>query len=203
MNRHPSAKTFVTSLLAGVVALAAVPVMAADEAEARPPAGQMCPQGSYVIGFDAGANIVCSSQPAAMSPDELQAPGSQAPPIASGATSAPTAAPVAAVVEPAAPGTPAPTSAKPVVTQLEVTDVEPWSVVFGKREVTITVTGTGFTAGSMVRFEGVEYRPSVSDDGTRLMVTLPTRDLSIGNYPITVTNGSGDQVRAKQKLAVF
>ena len=26
-----------------------------------PPAGQMCPQGAYVIGFDRGGNIVCSN----------------------------------------------------------------------------------------------------------------------------------------------
>lgn len=197
MNRQQCSKTLLTGLLAGVASLAIVPVMAADEADARPPAGQMCPDGSYVIGFDAGANIICSS-PAAVTPrDEPQDHASQAEAPAGDDPSAPVAA---AAVPAATPATPA---AAPAAAKLQITDVEPWSVVFGKREVTITLTGTGFTAGSMVRFEGAEYRPSVSGDGTRLTVTLPTGDLSIGNYPIIVTNGSGDQVRAKKKLAVF
>ncbi len=47
-------------------------------AENRAPAGQMCPTGSYVIGFDPEGNIICSEARgnAVLDPDETGDDGS-------------------------------------------------------------------------------------------------------------------------------
>ena len=202
MKIKPSTTTLLLAFLAANLALAtASPVNGEETGGAAPPAGQMCPKGSYVIGFDSDANIVCSSSAAVAEQANLEAVDSRAVPTSDDAGPAPAAAAAAPSV--AAQTAPAPPASAPAPVKLQISDVDPSTVVYGKREVTITLTGAGFTADSMIRFNGADYRPEVSDGGTRLTVTLPTRDLSIGKYPITVTNGSGDQVQAKKKLAVF
>jgi hypothetical protein len=199
MKMQPSTTTLLLAILAASLALAtASPVNAEEMGGAAPPAGQMCPKGSYVIGFDSDANIVCSSSAAVVEQANLEAVDSRAVPTADDAGPAPAAAPSVAVQT-----APAPPASAPAPVKMQISDVDPSTVVYGKREVSITLTGSGFTAASMVRFNGTDYRPEISGDGTRLTVTLPTRDLSIGKYPITVTNGSGDQVEAGKKLAVF
>jgi hypothetical protein len=55
----------------------------------------------------------------------------------------------------------------------------------------LAVIGTGFHAGSVIKFEGSTYKPVVNEAGTRLDTTIATANLSISSYPIKVSNGSG------------
>lgn len=176
-----------------------------DEAP-RAPAGQMCPEGAYVIGFDHEGNIICSDiRQTAETPmpavDVSSAPpsavaecpencarltpehGQNTPSVAKGASPA---ASVATVV------------ARPVID-----DVEPSSVVYGKREVMVTIIGTGFDDSTVVRFNGATFEPSHDGSGNRLTVTLPTRELSMGAYGITVSNGPGQEHSLKRAFEVF
>ena len=83
---------------------------------------------------------------------------------------------------------------------LVISDVEPSSVLYGTRELTITVLGSGFSADSMIEFAGTTYTPSVNHEGTRLEATVATRDLTMGRYAITVTSGSGVKTTLKKAL---
>lgn len=173
----------------------------------HPPAGQVCPKGSFVIGFDNESNILCSGScgnrvldsgetcddgnltsgdgcsascqsesPAGMPPDEQDV-----------------------VKEPAAPAA----VGTPMVTSPVISKIKPWKVVWGKREVEITIFGTGFTSESTVVFNGVTYKPTVNEAGTELNVNLATRHLPIGQYPIRVSNGPGMETTVKKGLAIF
>jgi hypothetical protein len=167
-----------------------------------PPAGQMCPQGAYVIGFDAGGNIVCSAAsggsaiaPATAQQEEdeadVECPAdcpSQTPDAVVAGGSADTAN------VPGAQGA----GAGPVISR-----IKPAWVVFGARETTILIKGEGFTAGSVVKFQGADYTPSVNSNGTELRVTLATADLAMGRYPITVADGAGVETTRPRALEVF
>jgi hypothetical protein len=76
-------------------------------------------------------------------------------------------------------------------------------VVFGTRELTIKISGTGFNSATVVLFAGSTYQPTVNSTGTELQVTLPTRWLALGNYAIKVSNGSGEAVTKKKGLVVY
>ena len=181
-------------------------------AAAEPPAGQMCPRGSFVIGFDSESNIVCSQvcgngmlDPGESCDDgNLEAGDGCSPACRPEAAAAEPEAAAAAVVqapaEPAAPAEPEAASDAPV---LAISDVEPSSVLFGTREATLTVIGAGFGPDSRILFEGSTYEPSVDPSGTRLTVTLPTRRLTIGNYAITVTDGAGGKSTLRKALVVY
>lgn len=91
----------------------------------------------------------------------------------------------------------------PSAIELTIAGVEPSAVVFGTREVAITVLGTGFNSGSIVIFEGVSYPASVNQAGTRLVATLPTRYLSIGPYAVTVSNGPGTKTTLRKAVEIF
>lgn len=165
-----------------VVCMLASSLAAADlEAGNKALAGQMCPGGSFVIGFDSAGDIVCS-EPAdngVVKTGEIAA--------ASAAASAPAAASAATA-----------SAASPVIS-----DVEPSSVLYGTRELTITVLGSGFSAESVIEFAGTTYTPSVNAEGTRLEATVVTRDLTMGRYAITVSSGSGLKTTLKKALVVY
>lgn len=193
-NRFHSVSTAIVAVTISAGALTPADVRAD---EPRPPAGQMCPQGAYVIGFDAESNIVCSDIPTAPPVLVVPAPAATAP-----ATAQPAAA--ASVAPTPAAGTAAPTVIyAPAVIELDIEDIEPSSVVYGKREMTVRIIGSGFGPGSIVRFQGQQVPATPNAAGTELTATLPTRDLSIGAYAITVENPGGARVTLKRAIEVY
>jgi len=190
------------------LACLAVGSLAADN---RPPAGQMCPEGAYVIGFDAGGNIVCSAVPGVVASKTTQAaPGV----MGEGGHACPEGCTKAAddATADVAGSAPAASQASgredsrvagkdiggPVISK-----IRPFGVVFGARETTIRIIGSGFTTGTIVKFQGVAYTPSVNTAGTELRVTIETRDLPMGRYAITVSNGDGLETTRRRALEVF
>lgn len=171
------------------------------------PAGQRCPEGSYVVGFDDKANIICSPAAGAVVPASAEAV------VDEKVASAPAAAEVQKNGEPAEAAVRVEEKAEPIgstdtaapvaAASLAITDVDPSSVVYGTSEVTITVTGTGFNRSSVIIFEGERYGPTVNDAGTQLSVTLPTGNLIIGRYPLKVSNGDGEVVTRKKGVVIF
>lgn len=160
--------------------LATVGIGSGFAADNAPPAGQVCPIGAFVTGFDADGNILCGR------------PGEPAQPTAE------RLAPVAGTAEPTPPPEqPAPATSREATVSSgavpnsvpAIDELKPWSVAWGSDEATITILGNGFNAQSTVIFQGVVYQPSVDSAGDRLEVTLHTRGLAIGRYPITVSNG--------------
>ena len=196
-------------LIGGLWPVTPVEELAAAELQApissRPPAGQMCPRGSFVIGFDSESNIVCSQVcgngvlDSGESCDDGNLEGGDGCSPAC-RTEAAAAAVEQDSVEPAPLAVP---DVAPGAVELAITDVEPSSVVFGTRELTVTVIGSGFTPDSRILFEGSTYEPSVDPSGTRLTVTLPTRRLTIGKYAITVTDGSDRKSTYRKALVVY
>jgi hypothetical protein len=169
----------------------------------RTPAGQMCPSGSYVIGFDSEGNIICNEacgngvlNTGAEGVDtdgdekELAAETSATDPDGDEEE-------LAAKTSATDPGS-IPSISTPVIS-----DVEPRSVVWGTSELAITVIGTGFHAESVIIFEGSTYKPVVDQAGTRLDTTIATANLGIGSYAIKVSNGSGLDNTFKRALVVY
>jgi cysteine-rich repeat protein len=137
--------------------------------------GEACDDGNTANGD--GCSAMCQSEtPAIVKREEVIAPE---PP-------------------PAPPASTALALAPPVISK-----IKPSTVVFGSREVTITISGTGFTGETAVLFNGTSYTPSVNQAGTELKVTLATRQLEIGRHAITVSNGSGMEITKKKGLTVF
>jgi hypothetical protein len=162
------------------------------QADTRPPAGQMCPEGAYVRGFDASGNIVCSAVTGAVpskAPETRQ--GTTLEPVAETGASAAAAHP--AKSQPAGEA-----SGGPVISK-----IKPSGVVFGARETTIRIIGSGFTADSVVTFQGAAYTPTVNTAGTELRVTIETRDLPMGRYAITISNADGTATTKRRALEVF
>jgi cysteine-rich repeat protein len=200
--------TFIATAYAGVTS--------ADD----PPAGQMCPEGSFVIGFDAESNIICSATCgnrvlnegescddgnttagdgcSAECLTETSAAVVKNPPPPAQQPAAPAAQQVQA--PPAVPV--APNSATAVSAPI-VTKIKPRTVVFQSREVKIAITGNGFNKNTTIVFSGQVIKPSVNPAGTELRVTLPTRDLAMGYHAITVSNGPGMETTVKRGLEVF
>ena len=172
----------------------------------RPPAGQVCPQGSFVIGFDNESNILCSGtcgnrvlNNGEACDDGNTTNGDGCSAMCQSET--PTVKPeeVIAVEPPPAP----PASTVHELAQPVISKIKPSTVVFGSREVTITISGTGFSSETAVLFNGTSYTPAVNQAGTELKVTLATRELEIGRHAITVSNGSGMEITKKKGLTVF
>jgi len=143
-------------------------------------AGQMCPNGSYVIGFDSEGKIVCAEAcgngaPNTDGDDEELA-------VETSATD---------------PGS------LPLIPNPVISGVKPKSVVWGTSEVAITVIGTGFHEESVIIFEGSTYKPVVNQAGTRLEITIETANLIIGPYAMKVSNGSGLENTIKRALVVY
>ena len=172
----------------------------------RPPAGQMCPNGSYVIGFDSEANIICNEtrENGVLYPDETAGDGNTeigdscsakcpSEEVDTGGAGEAIAAQTILTNPGSSPSIPAPV----------ITAVKPSSVVYGTAEVTLTVSGVGFSTESVILFAESRYSPSVNQAGTRLDVMIPTRNLSIGSYAITVSNGPGMETTRKKALEIF
>ena len=179
-------------------------------AENRAPAGQICPKGSYVIGFDSESNIICSELDgkADLNADQSGGDGK----AESGDSCPPTCPPAvvdAGAAEEKTAGETMSTDADadadavPTIPDLVISDVKPSKVLFGKAEMAITVIGAGFTNESVIVFAGSTYSPSVNQAGTQLVATIVTRDLYIGAYAIKVSNGSGLEATLKKALVVY
>ncbi len=123
----------------------------------RAPAGQICPTGSYVIGFDSQANIICTEAcgNGVLNPGETCDDGN----IEAGDSCSPTCQEeevvtqevdedIAPEVIPTAPGI------FPSIPELIISRVRPAIVVFGTSELAITVSGTSFNADSVIIFTG-------------------------------------------------
>jgi len=177
------------------------------QADTRPPAGQMCPDGAYVRGFDAGGNIVCSAGAGAVSSTTSETAHGQA---GEGGQTCPEGCAQAAA-EPVAEAGGNAAAADSVKDQAAggpgdgpvISKIKPTGVVFGARETTIRIIGSGFTADTVVTFQGAAYTPTVNTAGTELRVTLDTRDLPMGRYAITVSNGDGLETTKRRALEVF
>ncbi len=180
---------------------------AAEKAQVnRPPAGQMCPGGSYVVGFDDESNIICSGEDKHGDVNPAETAGDVKPDSGGSGSEQRQAEQVnkvsadkvvAAETLTAEPAGSAATSG-PVITE-----VNPKTALYGAKETKITISGAGFGAESVIIFAGKKYSPSVNQAGTRLDVTIPTRDLSMGRYAITVSNGPGLETTRKKALEIF
>ena len=178
--------------------------------EFRPPAGQVCPQGSSVIGFDNESNILCSETcgnhvlnngEACDDGNTMNGDGCSA--LCQSETPA-TVKPEEVIAPEPPPALPANTAGTVIsLAQPVISKIKPSNIVFGSREVTVTISGTGFTSETTVLFDATSYTPSVNQAGTELKVTLATRELAIGRYPITISNGSGMEITQKKGLTVF
>jgi len=172
----------------------------------RPPAGQMCAEGYYVTGFDSEGNIICSAPGGSHSPGPVEtretanSQDDEACPAdcLKGTGDTVSADAVLAVEAVVNDGSTVEDVAEPVIS-----DIKPSWVVFGARETSIAIIGAGFTADSVVRFQGSEYAPSVNPAGTELRVTIATRELPIGRYAITISNGPGKEATQRRALEVY
>jgi cysteine-rich repeat protein len=186
------------------------------------PAGQVCPRGSYVIGFDDRSNILCSEtcgnrvlndgetcddgntasgdgcSADCRAEHPTAAAGTQQASTVSGQSQAPRATPPSEV-----PPAPPVAAVSPAVTMPAIANIKPRTAVFGAREVTVAISGSGFNQQTAVLFKGKRYAPSVNPAGTELRVTLPTRELPMGYHAITVSNGPGSDTTVKRGLEVF
>ncbi|HEY5775582.1 MAG TPA: IPT/TIG domain-containing protein [Xanthomonadales bacterium] len=195
LEKLSSAQLFFTAMVSVCIAGS---VLAAGN---PPPAGQMCPRGAYVTGFDPEGNIVCSDAPESGLPATTEATvqadkaGADACPpgctSSTAASSSQAAADTTVKDQDAAPNGPV------------IAKIKPWSVVFGAREATITILGSGFNDKSVVIFQDATYTPSVNAAGTELRVTIETRSLPIGKYAISVSNRAGLATTKRAALEVF
>ena len=232
MVNNPGSKQIVRAILVIVLIMGgSLTALGSSENSAiRALAGQMCPNGSYVIGFDSAGNIVCSEISGndvinsgkacedgnTESGDDCAA--ASQPGVETGIDEAEIAAETRAGETSAGETSAGETSAGetsaletnatdpgilPSLPGPVISDIEPSSVVFGTSEVEITVFGTGFHEESVIIFDGSTYKPVVNQTGTRLNITIETADLVIGSYGIKVSNGPGLEDIQKKAIAVF
>jgi len=197
-----------------IVALFSSGLGAADpqqEPGKRSLAGQVCPAGSFVTGFDAEGDIMCSptcgngvlNTGETCDDGNTQAGDGCSSSCENETAAAPEAATVTAAAAGAAGGSPAEPALAGTAAGLAISKVEPSSVVYGKRELAVTILGSGFDAGLLIEFAGKTYTPKVNPQGTRAEVTLGTRNLALGAYAITVSNPSGERTTLKKALVVY
>ena len=175
-------------------------------AGSRPPAGQMCAEGSYVAGFDAEGNIICTVPGGTGLPvpvetlEHINSQGELAcpPGCLTGTTETVATDEVETANKLMQSGSTVVNEAKPVIS-----DIKPSWIVFGSRETSIVIIGAGFTDESVVKFQDSAYSPSVNPSGTELRVTIATRKLPIGRYAITVSNGPGLETTQRRALEVY
>jgi len=196
---HPRPRNFYSFVSVGLAALVsaflAIAAAADQVATGRPPAGQVCPSGSFVTGFDDQGNIICGE----IGSRGTAAPEQPADATVAAATAGAVAAPSAMPVDSAAQSPPV----RVATSVLAIEKIKPWSVPYGTREVSLAISGTGFTEDSVVVFQGERYVPSVDQTGTRLDVTIATRHLAMGAYPLTVSNGPETKATLKKALVVY
>ena len=177
-------------------------------------AGQICPQGSYVIGFDSTGKILCSDVCGNGYLDKGEAcddgnirNGDGCSANCQGEERGEAPAEVSGqaipVISPAEPVAAEPVAAEPVAAEPVISAVKPNKVVYGTPELKVSVTGEGFGKQSVIIFEGSEYETVVDETGTRLEATLVTRHLIIGRYAIKVSNGPGKEATLKKALSVY
>jgi len=169
-------------------------------------AGQMCPNGSYVIGFDIEGDIICTeacgngvlnSGEACDDGNIETGDGCSANCQPEGVNTDGAEDALAAETRATDPSS-LPSNPNPVISE-----VEPSSVVWGTSEFAITVIGTGFHEESVIIFEGSTYKPVVNQAGTRLDTTIVTANLTIGSYAIKISNGSGLEHTLKGALDIY
>lgn len=205
-NKKRVLNAAVAVILLGSALAAPLVAMQKPSSEHLPPAGQMCPDGHYVIGFDASSNIICSGVcgNAVLDAGEACDDGNGE---SGDGCSASCRFEGAVNANGATEQTAEPTALKPVAAanlqSLEINDIKPSSVVFGASDVTVNIMGTGFDETSVILFDGKTYKPAVNSAGTQLTFKPVTARLSIGAYAITVTNDSGLKVTRKRGLVVF
>lgn len=200
-----SVVAFITILLGGFLAFPAAAGQGITS-RAGPPAGQICPDGRNVIGFDAGGNIICSGDcgNSVVNAGEACDDGNTVSGDGCSAACQPDEVTIVNHVTEPAVQTPAPaaivggSSQGPVIS-----DVDPTNVVFGDSDVTVTIEGTGFDETSEILFNRQRYEATVDSTGTRLTFRPDTADLTIGAYPITVLNASGQQATRKRGLVIY
>lgn len=172
----------------------------------KAPAGQKCPTGSYVIGFDSEANIICTEacgngvlNPGESCDDGNIESGDGCPAICRSEAAETGGIDDGIVVQ----AIPTDSGISPPATEPFIFDVKPSKLTFGSAELAITISGSGFHAGSVIIFQGTTYTPSVNHAGTQLKVTIPTGNLSIGPYRITVSNGPGLETTKRRALEIY
>lgn len=197
---------FSSTLIVFFVIILTCMIDSSQASEGGPPAGQVCIEGSYVSGFDSEGNIICSVPggtrlpvPVA-TPEQANSQGDEGCPASclKAAADSDTADEVVAADKLVKDESAVEGVAKPVIS-----DIKPSWVVFGARETTVAIIGAGFTAESVVKFQGSEYSPSVNPAGTELRVTVATRELPIGSYAVTVSNGPGLETTRRRALEVY
>jgi cysteine-rich repeat protein len=183
--------------------IASVAAESGGPPEHRAPAGQVCPRGSYVIGFDDEANILCSEACGneVLNTGEACDDGNTTSGDGCSSTCQSEAGAGVAVI--AVETTPVDQEGLPSIEGPVIESVKPWAVAYGTREVTITIHGTGFIAGSVVIFGGATYPATVNREGTQLITTIPTRNLAMGKYAVTVSNGPEMEFTLKKALEVY
>ena len=177
-----------------------------DKPAALSRAGQMCPDGSSVIGFDSAGDIVCTEAcgNGVLNPGEACDDGNTDSGDGCSAICQPEVVATKDDKEKPVAETNATNPGSPSsIPEPFISDVKPKSVVWGAPEVKITVTGTGFYDGSVIIFQGSTYKPVVNQAGTQLDVILATENLAIGSYAIKVSNGPGLENTRKRVLAVY
>lgn len=181
------------------------------------PAGQVCPRGSFVIGFDEQSNILCSETcgnrvlidgEACDDGNTIDGDGcsalcqSEHSTVAKQKKQTSTATTHEQQMPVGTPPSNAP-GASSAVTAPTISKIKPRTVVFLAREVTIAISGNGFSKETFILFKGKRYTPSVNEAGTELRVRLPTRELPMGYHAISVSNGPGMETTLQKGLEVF
>jgi hypothetical protein len=73
-----------------------------------------------------------------------------------------------------------------------ISSLSPVSAAVGGAAFTLTVNGTDFVAGSVVKWNGAD-RPTTFVDSTRLTAQISAADIQVsGTFPVTVSNSGGD-----------
>ena len=73
-----------------------------------------------------------------------------------------------------------------------LTDLEPDTAEIGDEDLTMTVTGTGFTADCKILFNGGEEPTTFVSDTEVSTIVRPTSASVAGEYPVQVRNAAGD-----------